>query len=141
MRFHEGDVRLRRRGLDDHGLEFRFVFRRVQRLLQIIVADPQPFLDLRQAFSEGLRVIAQQQNAKGWVAIHQHAAFAIEHLSAWRNDGNRTRAVAVRQVRKMPGLNHLQLPESDHQQHDENYRKVGNQRQPALRDFLIVNVP
>ena len=49
--------------------------------------------------------------------------------------------VAVRQVRKMPGLNHLQLPESDHQEYHKNHRQVGNQRKPALGDFLVVNIP
>ena len=45
------------------------------------------------------------------------------------------------EIGKMAGLNDLQLPESDHQKHDEGYREVGKKRQPALRDFLVVNVP
>jgi hypothetical protein len=41
----------------------------------------------------------------------------------------------------MPGLNHLQLPETDHQEDHKNYRQVGDERKPGLGDFLVVNVP
>ena len=79
VRFHECDVRLARGGLDYDGLKFRLVLGGIELLLQIFAADSQAVFDLRQALLEGLRVVAKQQNAERRIAIHEHAAFAVEH--------------------------------------------------------------
>jgi hypothetical protein len=41
----------------------------------------------------------------------------------------------------MFGLDDLQLPETHHQKDDACDRNIRDERKPALRDLLVVNVP
>ena len=102
VRLDEGDVGIARSRLDHHGLKFRLVLRGFQLLLQVLLANAQPFLDLRETFCQCLRVVAKKQNAERRITIHQHAAFAIEHRSARRYDRNGTNTVALCKVGKVP---------------------------------------
>ena len=117
MRFDKSDVRLAGRGLDDDRLEFRLVLGGVELLLQIVLADAQSVRNLRKVLFESFGIVAQQQNAEGRIAIDQHAAFAVEHSSARRDDRNVADLIAFGEIGEMAGLNDLQLPES-HQQEE-----------------------
>ena len=64
MRFDEGDVRLRGFGLDHHRLEFRFEFRGVELLFQVIRRNIQAFDNLRKALFEELGIIAKSRMLK-----------------------------------------------------------------------------
>src|SRR5580698_698633 len=109
MGFDECDVRLRGGRLDDYRLKFRSGFCSLEFLLEIGVIDAEAFFDLRQTFRERFRIVAQQKNAEGRIAIHNYAAETIKHRTAPRNDGNRTDLVAFREVGEMFRLHNLQL--------------------------------
>ncbi len=113
MRFDEGDVCEARGRLDYHGLKFRLVFRCVQRLLNILTAEAEAVHDLRNALLDGLHVLAEQQNAEGRIAIHEHAAFAIEHRTTRRDNRDGAHAIAFGEVSEMSGLDDLQLPKTN----------------------------
>ena len=100
VRFHESDVRFGGRGLDDDGQKFRLVLCGVQLLPQIFIRDSQAVFDLRQSFFDELRIVAEQQNAERRIAIDEHAAIAIEHRSARRDDGDGANAVLIGQDRR-----------------------------------------
>jgi len=52
----------------------------------------------------------QEQHAEGRIAVHQDAAFAVEHRAAGRNDRNRPDAVAFGELRIAIRIDDLQLP-------------------------------
>ena len=103
--------------------------------------NPEAILNLRKAFLQRLRVIAEQQDAEGRIAVHQDAAFAIQHRPARRNDRDRANAVAFGQIGKVTGLHDLKFPEADHEKHDDGHQNVRNQCKAALGNLLVVNAP
>src|SRR5580704_7127344 len=102
MRFYEGDVRFAGSGFDDDGLKLGFGARCFQLLVQIFLADAEALFNLWETFFERLGIVAQEKDAEGWIAIHEHAAFAVEHHTTLGDDGDGAHTVAFRQIRKVP---------------------------------------
>ena len=88
---------------------------------------PRPSAICGKAFLQELGIIAQQQDAEGRIVVDQHAAFAIQHRAARRNDRNRAHAIFFRQIGEMPGINDLQLPEAEQQNQRHANSEVGQQ--------------
>ena len=88
-----------------------------------------------------LRIVAQQQDAEGRIIVDQDAAFAIEHRAARRDDRNRADAIAFGELRVAVGIDDLQLPEAKQQQGHQAHDDVGNDRQPRLRQPVVVFEP
>ena len=95
------------------GWNFGSFFDGVQSLLNILPADAEAVDDLRDALLDGLHVFAKQQDAEGRIAIHEHAAFAIEHRTARRDNRDGAHAIAFGEVGEMSGLDDLQLPKTN----------------------------
>ncbi len=129
------------RGLDHHGLEFRRAFCGIELLLQVGWIDAQAFFNSGKTLLQLLRIVAQEKNAERRVAIDEHAALPVQHRTARCDDGNRADAVAFGEIREVFGLDDLQLPETHHQKDDACDRNIRDERKPALRDLLVVNVP
>jgi len=88
-----------------------------------------------------LGVVSKKQNAEGWVVINDDAAETVEHRPAWSNDRNGPNSIALRQLRITVGIDDLQLPETEKQQGHEPYNRIGNNRQPRLRQAVFILKP
>ena len=113
MRFDKSDIRRRGLGLDNDGLEVRQEFGRLDLLLHVIERQAQPIGDLRQQTRQLLRIVAQQQHAEGRIIVDNHAAIAVQHGAAWRDDGNGANAIALCKLRVLVGMDDLQLPKAE----------------------------
>src|ERR1700735_174395 len=141
MGVNEGDVRFTCGRLDYYRKEFRFALGGFEFLLQIGRVDSKPVFDLGKTFLQRFQVVSHEQDAKRGVAIDEHAALAVKHGSTRRDNRDGTNAIAFGEIDKVARLNHLQLPKTDHQKRDYGDEDIGNQRQPTLGNFLVVNAP
>ena len=84
-------------------------------LLHVIQREAQAIGDLRQQTRQLLRIVPQQQHAKGGIIVDDYAAFAVQHGAAWSDDGNGSNAIALCKLRVLVGIDDLQLPKAQQQ--------------------------
>src|SRR6266852_3988582 len=141
MRFDEVNIRPRGVRLDNDRLEFREILRIVELVAQIINWDSQAVGNAREMFFHLSRIIAKEEDAKRRAIVHQHAAVAVQHATAWRNHGNVTHAIALGQRAILIGVDDLKLPEAKQQHADHAHDDVGGHGQPSLRQSIVVAEP
>ncbi len=133
VRFDEITVCWRSVRLDDDGLEFWKILCIVELVAQIIQGDSQAFRNSREVLFDLNRFIAKEKNAEGWPIVDQHAAIAVQHAAARRDNGNFADAVALSHRAVFVRVNDLQLPEAEEQHADHSHDDVGGDGQPRLR--------
>ena len=109
--------------------------------MKIVLGDSETLRNCRQILFNEFRVIAKEKNAEGWAIVYEHAAIAIEHAAARRNDGNRTDAILFGHLAILITVDDLQLPEAKQQQADHAYDDVGDDCEPRLRQPIVITEP
>ena len=81
--------------------------------------------------------IAEKQDAERRAIIDEHAAIAIEHAAARRDDGNGTDAILFGHLAVLIAIDDLQFPEAEQQQADHAHDDVGDDSKPRLRQSIV----
>jgi hypothetical protein len=110
-------------------------------VLQIAERDTQTIGDGWEVFVNEHGIIAEKQDAEGRIVVHKHAAIAVQHAAARRDDRNGANAIAFGHLRVFVGINDLEFPEAEEQQSDHAYNEVGGDGQSGLRQPIVVAKP
>ena len=141
VRLNKGNVRLGSLGLDDDGLKMGKVFGVVELLLEIGHRDAEAIGDGAKVLFYLRHVLAQQQDAEGGPVVDEHAAVAVQHAAARRDDRNFTDAVALSERVVLVGVDDLEFPETQQEHADHAHDDVGGYGQPRLRQTIVVSKP
>ncbi len=141
VRLDESKVRWRSVRFDDDRLEFRKTLGIVELILQILEWNAETVGYAGKIFCDKNRVFSQQKHAEGRTVVNQHAAIAVEHAAAGRDDRNLAHAIALGHRGILIRIDDLQLPEAKQQHPDHSHNDVGSHSQPPLRQSIVVAKP
>src|SRR5437879_7346967 len=144
VRLNKGNVRLGSVGLDDDGLKMGKVFGVVELLLEIGHRDAEAIGDGAKVLFYLRHVLAQQQDAEGGPVVDEHAAVAVQHAAARRDDRNFTDAVALSERVVLVGVDDLEydtLAERNRVRSEEHTSELQSPMYLVCRLLLEKNNP